>query len=174
MTTVRILQHSQHCITGASSVFIDFYVHIPGRCFRITFTRGGKEWRRYSERARPPRQDHSHCQDFDVHNLLSELPACSGVELKGSIIIFQIPGGIDTVIISLLKCACNKKQQQVTANTWIKMQYIWHLHFNMSRFDCVRVALLDDTWQKWWNGNFGRHIHDGNICCSLDTCTWFR
>lgn len=29
-----------------------------------------------------PCQDHSHCQDFDVNDLLSELPARSGVELK--------------------------------------------------------------------------------------------
>lgn len=28
-----------------------------------------------------PCQDHSHCQDFDVNDLLSELPARSGVEL---------------------------------------------------------------------------------------------
>lgn len=42
--------------------------------------------------------EHSHCQDFDVHNLLSELPACSGVVVKGAIIVFQIPGGIHTVI----------------------------------------------------------------------------
>lgn len=44
---------------------------------------------------------HSHCQDFDVHNLLSELPACSGVVVKGAIVVFQIPGGIDTVILCL-------------------------------------------------------------------------
>ena len=42
-------------------------------------------------------KEHSHCQDFDIHNLLSELPACGGVVLKGAIIVFQIPGGIHIV-----------------------------------------------------------------------------
>lgn len=42
-------------------------------------------------------KEHSHCQDFDIHNLLSELPACGGVVVKGAIIVFQIPGGIHIV-----------------------------------------------------------------------------
>ena len=55
--------------------------------------------------------DHSHCQDFDVHDLLSELPACSGVVFKGAIIVFQIPGGIDTVILCP-NLPTHKKNQQ--------------------------------------------------------------
>lgn len=36
-------------------------------------------------------KEHSHCQDFDVHNLLLELLAHSGVVLKGAVIASQIP-----------------------------------------------------------------------------------
>lgn len=58
-----------------------------------------------------PCPDHSHCQDFDVHDLLSELPARSGVELKGSIIIFQKPGGIDSVIVAQIVSRQHMKER---------------------------------------------------------------
>lgn len=46
--------------------------------------------------------EHSHGQDFDIHNLLPELPADSGVEVIGPIVGVQIPGGIDAVSILLM------------------------------------------------------------------------
>lgn len=44
-------------------------------------------------------EEHSHCQDFDVHNLLPELPARRGVVLKGAVIASQVPGEINTVTV---------------------------------------------------------------------------
>lgn len=83
--------HCKHCMT-----FVVFLT-----CARYVRTLLGYYFVRCREiNICLPCQDHSHCQDFDVHDLLSELPARSGVELKGSIIIFQKPGGIDSVIVA--------------------------------------------------------------------------
>lgn len=49
-------------------------------------------------------EEHSHCQDFDVHNLLPELPARSGVVLKGSVIVPQIPEEINRVTVCQKLC----------------------------------------------------------------------
>lgn len=43
--------------------------------------------------------DNSHRQDFDIHNLLPELPAGGGVVLKGTIIVSQIPEEINRVTV---------------------------------------------------------------------------
>lgn len=67
----------------------------------------------------PRDNDHSHCQDFDVHNLLSELLACSGVVYKGAIVIFKIPGGIDTVIVCL-NSSTYKRINRNNNKLWIK------------------------------------------------------
>lgn len=49
-------------------------------------------------------EEHSHCQHFDVHNLLPELPARGGVVLKRAVIVSQIPEEINRVTVCQNLC----------------------------------------------------------------------
>lgn len=73
---------------------------------------------------------HLHCQDFDVHDLLSELPTCCRVEFKGAFIGSQIPEETDTVILCL-----NTLTRRLTA---YRFSYKRKQHYNQ----CVKENSL--------------------------------
>lgn len=96
-----------------------------------------------------PCPDHSHCQDFDVHDLLSELPARSGVELKGSIIIFQKPGGIDSVIVAQI---VSRQHMEERCSRHFTCTLIKMCRLDFEKKEKKKsVGLLGDTWQKGWD-----------------------